>query len=209
MKVKLADSFFESFKAMIDREKWYWKTWDFFRYDLPAGIKNIWRFRKAVWNYRWWSGTYAVLPLMQTALVDMASKIEERGHEIESTSSKKIWAMRRAAELMQHFIDDDFIELAEDELGEIIHHPWEFEPAEKEGYVQLKDQDTPAEKEHNSRVFARAREIEESSWNELWHLIKGQDYSKFENTTDNIEHRKSWENWEKQFDGSGLRGWWD
>ena len=79
----------------------------------------------------------------------MALNIESHGHEVESSSSKKIRAIKRAAELMQHFIDDDFIELAEEELGEIIHHPWEFEPAETEGYVQIKDQDTDEEREHN------------------------------------------------------------
>jgi hypothetical protein len=38
----------------------------------------------------------------------------------------------------------------------------------------------------------------------------GQDYSKFEKDPDgDIEHKAAWDNWQKQFDGSGLRGWWD
>ena len=102
-----------------------------------------------------------------------------------------------------------FIELAEGELGEIIHHPWEFEPAEKEGYVQLVDQNTEEEKEHNSKVFARAREIEEQLWAELWRILEGQDYSKFEKAPDELDNNKSWDHWHNQFDGSGLRGWWD
>jgi hypothetical protein len=209
MEVNFADTFFESFKRMIDREKWYWKTWDFIRYDLPRGLKNFWHFRKAVWNYRWWSGQHAVLPLMQAALKDMALNIESHGHEVESSSSKKIRAIKRAAELMQQFIDDDFIELAEEGLGEIIHHPWEFEPAETEGYVQIKDQDTEEEREHNGKIFARAREIEEQLWDELWHLMKGQDYSKFEETPEDMDHNESYDHWQNQVDGSGLRGWWD
>jgi hypothetical protein len=35
MEVKMADSFFESLERMANRERWYWKTWDFVRYDFP------------------------------------------------------------------------------------------------------------------------------------------------------------------------------
>ena len=209
MEIKFKDTFFDSLKRMIDREKWYWKTWDFFRYDLPRGLKNFWLFRKAVWNYRWWSGHHAVLPLMQKALEDMAVNIERHGHEVESSSSKKVRAMKRAAVIMEYFINDDFIEMAEAELGEIVHHPWEWEPAEDEGYVQLKNNDTPEEKEHNSKVFARAKEIEEQLWAELLRILEGQDYSKFEKAPDELDNNKSWDHWHNQFDGSGLRGWWD
>ena len=46
MKIEASDSFFSSFKRMVNREKWYWKSWDFLRYDMPRFIKNIWLFRK-------------------------------------------------------------------------------------------------------------------------------------------------------------------
>jgi len=54
------------------------------------------------------------------------------------------------------------------------------------------DNDTPAEKKHNSKVFKRARVIEEKEWSELWDILKGKKFT-------NIE----------EFDGSDLRGWWD
>jgi hypothetical protein len=66
---------------------------------------------------------------------------------------------------------------------------------------QLVDKDTPEEKEHNRKIFERSREIGEAEWAELWEILKGQDYEKFEN-----DEEKSWNS---QFDGSGLRGWWD
>jgi hypothetical protein len=200
MEINVAPTFFDSIKRMISREKWYWKTWDFLRRDMPRFFRNLWMFRKDLYNYRWYSGQHAVLPFMKTALMDMAAKVDEYGLEVEHSKSKKIMKMWRAAKLMEHFIEDDFIELAEMELGELIHRKFEFEDVpDKPGFYQLVDNESPEEKEHNSKVFARAREIEKQMWDELWTIIQGQDYTKFDKDID----------WDKQFDGSGLRGWWD
>lgn len=200
MKVEASDSFFDSFQRMINRQSWYWKTWDFLRYNMPRFFRNLWLFRKDLYSYRWYSGDQAVLPFMQTALMNMAANIDKHGHEVDESRSKKVAKMWRAALLMDHFIKDDFVELAEKELGDIIHHDWTFEPSpEHDGAFILVDGDTLEEKEHNRKVFSRAREIEESMWSELWNILEGQDYKKFSDKID----------WNKQFDGSGLRGWWD
>ena len=58
---------------------------------------------------------------------------------------------------------------------------------------------TEQEQEHNSKVFKRSTELEENEWGELFQILKGQDYTKFSKEID----------WYKQFDGTGLRGWWD
>ncbi len=209
MEVKMADSFFESLKTLANRERWYWKTWDFIRYDFPKFCKNIWLFRKALWNYSWWGGQHTVLPFMKTALVDMAITMDDRGNEIRGSREKKIAKMLRAAKLMEHFIEENFIEMAENELGELIHHPWEFEPSETEGFMQIKDQDTKEEKDHNRKVFKRAREIEKEMWDELWYIMKGQDYSKFKKTPKGMNHDESYDYFQSQVDGTGLNTWWD
>ena len=208
MEVKFADSFFDSFERMVNREKWYWKTWDFLRYDMPRFFRNLWMFRKDLYNYRWYSGQHAVLPFMKTALMDMASKIDERGMEVEKSKDKKVAKMYRAAFIMERFIEDDFIEIAEQELGEIVHRKFEFEDVpDKPGFCQLVDNETPEDKEHNSKVFKRAREIESQMWKELWTILEGQNHSHFEVFLDKSKDKKNaWDNW---FDGSGLRGWWD
>lgn len=212
MKVGFADTFLPSLKKMLRRERWHWKVWEFIRHDMPRFFKNIWIFRKALYSFRWYGGQHAVLPFMETAVTEIANKVESRGNEVKSSADKKIAKMRRASEIMKLFIADDFVELAEKELGKIVHHKWEFEPIEgKEGFSRLKDQDTEEEKEHNSKVFARAHEIEENLWKELWETLEGQDYTKFEKPPVEIEsdNDKSYEHWQEQFDGSGLRGWWD
>jgi hypothetical protein len=200
MKVEFVNTLFSSIIRMINGEKWYWKSWYFIRYNSLRFFKNIWLFRKDLYNYQWYSGQHAVLPFMQTAIIDIAVNIDKRGNEIEESKSKKVMKMRRAAKLMQHFIDDDFINLAEYELGNIIHRDWEFENAPNQpGYYYFIDTNTPEENAHNSKVFERAQLIEESMWAELWDILKGQDYTLFNKESE----------WNSQFDGSGLRGWWD
>ena len=49
------------------------------------------------------------------------------------------------------------------------------------------------------KYFVRMTELEESEWKELWDILKGPDYSKFERDKD----------WENLYDGSGLSAWWD
>jgi hypothetical protein len=201
MKVKFADTFFDSVERMINREKWYWKTWDFLRYDMPRFFRNLWLFRKDLYNYRWYGGQHSVLPFMKTALMNMADMIDERGLEVTKSKDKKVAKMYRAAFLMERFIEDDFVDIAEQELGKLVIHGFEFEPVpDKPGYSRLVDKETSEEKEHNNKVFERAREIEEQMWIELWTILQGQSYTHLS------KENQSWDEW---FDGSGLNSWWD
>lgn len=211
MKVQFADTFTDSLKRLIRHESWWYKTYSFFRYDLPRFVKNIWRFRKPLWNHHWWDH-HALLKFMEIGLDEMADKTEKYGIEIDVSRLKKVKAMRRASELMRNYNEDLYIEMAEKELGEIVHHPWEFEEVpDMPGYSRLKDFDTEEEKEHNRKVFERAREIQESEWKELWSIMKGQDHREYQTFSDSLteEERKKEDYYYKWFDGTGLRGWWD
>ena len=199
MDIKLTDSFGDSIKRLIRHSTWSRdKTYELFRYDLPRFFKNVWTFRKALWNHYWFDH-HGTLMFLETGLTHISDTVEKYGIEIDETRLKKVTLMRRAIQLIKNYNEDNYIDMAEKELGELILHDWEFEPAEQEGYFQVVDKDTLEEKEHNKKVFARAREIEEQEWNELFEILKGQDYTKFDKDID----------WNKQFDGSGLRGWWD
>jgi hypothetical protein len=119
--------------------------------------------------------------------------MSEKGIEVTETRDVKVQKMRRALELLKHKLDDDYIQRAELELGEINRSEFDFEPVEgKEGFYRMIDNDTPAEKKHARNVYKRARVIEETEWKELWDIYKG----------------KKFTTWEK-YDGSDLRGWWD
>lgn len=199
METQFADSFGDSLKTMIRHNTWWYKTYELFRYDLPRFFKNIWMFRKPLWNHYWWDH-HGSLTFLEVAFTHMSDNVEEHGNEIDETRLKKVAAMRRVVELIKNYNEDNYIDMAENELGSLILHDWEFEPVpDKPGYSQLVDKDTTEEKEHNRKVFERSREIQEQEWDELFVILKGQDYTKFDKDID----------WNKQFDGSGLRGWWD
>ncbi len=69
-----------------------------------------------------------------------------------------------------------------------------------EKLYQLKDTENPEEKENNSKLLKRAHEIQKQYWEELCGIIKGPDYDAL---------RDSDEDWDKLYDGSDLRAWWD
>jgi len=192
MKVEFKDSFFESVEKLIWYDTNLWKVWSAIRYDIPLFFKNVWRFRKELYNHQWWDYRFT-LEMLYRSLSIMEKGMSEKGIEVTETRDVKVQKMRRALELLKHKLDDDYIQRAEVELGELSHNPIEFEPIEgKDGLYRLVDNDTPAEKKHARNVYKRARVIEEKEWKELWDIFKG----------------KKFTTWEK-YDGSDLRGWWD
>jgi hypothetical protein len=180
-------------------QTWWYKTYELFRYDLPRFFKNVWTFRKALWNHYWFDH-HGTLQFLEIGLTNISDTVEKYGIEVDESRLKKVAAMRRAVELIKNYNQDRYIEMAEKELGEIVLHNWEFEPVEdKPGFSRLVDKDTEEEKIHNRKVYDRANEIAEQEWEELFTILKGQDTSKFNEDKD----------FYKQFDGSGIRGWWD
>ena len=199
MEVTFTDGFSKSLKRLVWHESRLYKTYSLFRYDLPRFFGNIWRFRKGLWNHYWWDH-HGVLKFMEAGLTHMANNLEEKGLEIEEPREKKVKSIRRAVELIRNYDQDLYINMAEKELGELIHHPFEFEDIpDKPGFSRLVDTLTEEQSEHNSKVYTRSRDIQESEWNELWDTLKGQDYKKFDEDKE----------WYDQFNGTGLRGWWD
>jgi hypothetical protein len=199
MEIKFADSFGDSLKTLIRHNTWWYKTYELFRYDLPRFFKNIWTFRKALWNHYWFDH-HGTLKFLEIGLTNISDTVEKYGHEVDESRLKKVAAMRRAIELIKNYNEDNYIDMSEKELGELMIHDWEFEDVpDKPGFSQLVDNDTDEERVHNRKVFDRAREIEKQEWDELFVILKGQDYTKFDKDTD----------WYEQFDGSGIKGWWD
>lgn len=215
MEIKFANTFEKSLKKLIRQNTWWYKTYSLFRYDIPRFFKNTWKFRKALWNHYWFDH-HGTLRFMEIGIRDMAEKIEKYGIEVDKPRLKKVAAMRRAADLIRNYNEDLYLDMAEAELGEINYKKPLFEKDEKNpDYYLMVDNDTPDEKEHKSKVYARTREIEESEWNELWTIIKGQDMEEFRDfykkvksgeANDFEKEQGEWDNW---FDGSGMKGWWD
>lgn len=207
MDIKFADSFSDSIKTLIAHQSWWYKTYETIRYKIPVFFKNIYRFRKVLWNNRWWDYRFT-LEALQTSLEIMEHKMHD-GIEVFESRGKKIAKMQRAIEILKNIGEDNYIEMAEVELGQIIHYDWDFEDVpDKPGFSQLIDNETDEEKEHNHKVYDRTHELEELEWNELWEILKGKNYKEYYDTLSE-EEKKNLNNYNNWFDGSGLRGWWD
>jgi hypothetical protein len=192
MKVEFKDSFFESVEKLVWYDTNLWKVWAAIRYDIPLFFKNVWRFRKELYNHQWWDYRYT-LEMMYRSLSIMVVRLEKDGMEEDVSRGKKVAKIKRALQLLKHKLDDDYVDRAEAELGEIQTGPFEFEKTEEGNYKMIDLViETASIRKHNRKVFKRAGDIEEKEWNELWDIFKGKKFTTFE-----------------KFDGSDLRGWWD
>jgi hypothetical protein len=189
-------------------KKYYWKyeVYNFFRRDLWKFFANIWRFRRELYSHAWWDYHFT-LQMMYRSLSIM-EKGMHNGLEIRETREKKIEKMQRVLELLKNRIDDNYLELAEKDLGiKYIYGEFDFKEVEDlddngQKLYEMVSQLTEIDNETNSKIMKRSREIEESQWIEIWEILKGQDHKEYYDNK--IE--KHWNDW---FDGSGLRGWWD
>ena len=113
--------------------------------------------------------------------------------------------MNRTIYLLDCFIEENFYEVAEKELGLTRVVNFKFEPCvDRPGSSYMVDLCTDEEQVNNNLIREHAKKLEKEYWNELWTLIKGQDSDKFQFNIDNHD-----EEFNKWFDGSGIRGWWD
>lgn len=211
MEVNFSDSFFKSLKRLAWHESKIYKSYSLFRYDLPRFFKNVWRFRKVLWSHEWWDYSFT-LKTLHTSLSIMEEGMSTKGHEIRETRDKKVEKMRRVLLLLQNKIDDNYIDRAESELGPIIYSPWEFEDVEdKPGFSRIVENETESNKEHNRNVYDRAREIEEEEWVEIWTIFKGQNIEEWKKIQSELSEEEKYEfdHYEKWYDGTDLRGWWD
>jgi hypothetical protein len=207
MKVEFKDTFFESVERLVWYDTKLWKVWEFIRRGIPTFFGNIWRFRKELYNHQWWDYRYT-LEMLHRSLTIMVDKLEKDGIEEDSSRGKKVTKIKRAIQLLDNRLNDNYIEQAESILGKLPDNPFEFEPTE-DGNYRLVDNDTKEEKEHSRKVFKLAQSIDDREWRELWNIFKGQsilDYKKHLKTLPKSEQANAWHDW---FNGSDMRGWWD
>ena len=206
MEVKFADTFFKSLERMSNRERWYWKTWDFLRYDLHNGIKNIFFFWKVIWRYRSWDSSFQ-MRILARSLEPLSHTLEKYGNEVEEPRLKKVAKIRRAIEILKRQADDNYIELAEETLKYEVDLTYSIFGDKSE------DLCPDSIKKMNSKIYDLSSELEEKEWQELWTIFKGQEHSHYVMLADKAKSENadlaSEDLWNKWFDGSGMKGWWD
>ena len=198
MEVKFADSFWESLDRMVKRERWYWKTWDFLRYDIPKGVKNIIFFWKVIWNFRPWDHTYN-LRILSKSLEPLRDSII-KGREVDVPRLKKVAKIERAIEILNNITEDKYTDIAEAQLGYEVNSEFLFLPEEPEEI-----------KEANRKIYDLSQEIEDKEWKELWIIFQGQEHSHYVMLLDKMTpgERKEDDVWNNWYDGSGMGRWWN
>ena len=210
MKIQYEDSVFEKIVDKIYYDYKLWKVKDTLIIGIPNFFKNIWRFRRELYQHQWWDYTFT-LQMLHRSLSIMLDKLEKDGIEVDSHRLKKVNAIKRSIQILKSKIDGDYIERAELKYGKLALRPLEFEPIENSTSYRMVDNDTPSEKKHRTKIYAYANKLEEDEWKELWKIFEGQDIKEFSKLlkTKTKEEQRNGDIWGEWFDGSGMRSWWD
>jgi hypothetical protein len=208
MEIKFADSFGKSIKKMIWHQHPVYKFYELFRYKIPMFFKNLWFFRKELFEYRKWDYTFN-LGLLRRSLEGTVDYIDFKGWEIDSSRLKKVAKMRRAIEILNNIESHTYIEMAETKLGKLDSFEIEFERvSETPELYQLIENETESQKKHRRSVYDLSEQLEKDEWNELWTILRGQDRNEYNTFLDSKEVKNGFE-WDEWFDGSGMDNWWD
>jgi hypothetical protein len=207
MKVEFENTFFESVEKLVWYDTKLYKVWEFFRRGIPTFIGNIWKFRRELYSHQWYDYRYT-LEMLHRSLIIMEKNLQAKGIEEPLNRAKKLNKIRRAIKLLNNRLNDNYIDQAEAQLGQLFLKEPEFEPTEN-GLYRLIDNQTKEETAHNVKVFRLASTIDDREWRELWNTFKGQsmiDFKKYMKELPKEEQTKAWEMW---YNGSDMRGWWD
>jgi uncharacterized protein YydD (DUF2326 family) len=162
----------------------------FFLISIPGVIKNIWVFRKVILHWKWWD-YYFLLELIKISVSEMSVNFEKKGTEHHDSKIKKIEKMNRLVELIERIQEGDYLSKAETELN-LKYSYGEFKKSGNEfAYVM---EFTEEQEESNKKISSLATDLDNEDWCEIFEILKGQNLKDIEIG---------------EFDGTGLRTWWD
>jgi hypothetical protein len=171
----------------IENIKSWWK-WNvtYKWYDFRRGVKNLWNYKKVVWNTG--DFDYAYILRMQKFQLERLLKVLENGNEVDEYRLPKVEDIKRCIELINNQLEDNFAERCGYDTS---RHTMGFTPIDEtlDGEKLFKMVNTnpnPQSDKEMTEIFAKARELEKKEWDELWDTIKNGNKSNF-----------------------GLNSWWD
>jgi len=182
-------TFLNELHKLIYRDNKFYKVWRFLTSGMFHFVKNVWYFRKELYEYQKWDWLYQI-SLLRKGLELHSDYLTEHGHDDDKIKFKKINKIDRVVYILKCHENDTFIELAEMELGYEYKHDFCELGNNKLSYL---------EKEQNAAIYKKSLEIEDILWCEFLEIIDGQDLSSVRSELE----------WERKFDGSGIKGWID
>lgn len=151
----------------------YKMFWTDLYYNTKWGFRNLWRYRKVVWNTKDYDYNYSLTMLkfqLELLMVRM-----ENGNEVREDCDLKIEDMKRCVELIDNKQNDDYLTRVGG--ANFMKYPFELVPHELDAngkpltYVQVEKR-SESEMEFDSSQMGKARKLEQDEWNELWDTIK-------------------------------------
>jgi hypothetical protein len=140
--------------------------------------------------------------LFARSLEKTSEVLEKHGNEVDVTRLKKVQKINRVIEIIGNIRENNYLSKAELELGEIIlRNNWMF----------TDEDENPEIIAHNKKIYDRADVLEELEWNELFNILKGQNFDEYKTLMDkkSPEEKNKMNVWNDWYDGSGIRNWWD
>lgn len=165
MKITYTDTFFKSLKKLHRHNMFYYKVYSFFRYDIVRFFKNIYIFRKDLYQFQPWDYMFN-LKIFKTSL-EQLSKSLINGNEVDEYRFPKVKQVNRAIEILNNVIEDNYSEMAEKQLNMKLIFSDLFSDV---------DNRSDEEKANTATIMNLTHKLEEDEWNELWDIIKGYDY---------------------------------
>lgn len=159
--------------------------------DIPDFFKNIWKFRKELWHHVDFDYDSSLRFLRRNIQLIRLSKLND--YEDEEDKREKLKSMDSALFLLDNIIEDDYISIAEKQLGKKISHNTAIRIDDNKWHLSILRQDR--------EIFDTAREIEQQEWEELFEILKGPNGNEeyIESDKDELPKLKN---------GNGLYKWW-
>lgn len=104
MKIIATETFL---KSLDELDSFYNKFISTPWYNFKHGIKNIWNFKKIVWEHRDWDYEY-ILRMQYFQLERLKNLIDKYGNEVDESRIPKVKDMERCIELIKNIIDDEY-----------------------------------------------------------------------------------------------------
>lgn len=143
-------------------------------------IKNIWFFRKELWNHRNFDYIFSLI-ILRRSLQGLKQCIEQNGKNGSFHYNNIIKNINETIAIMESIEEDDYIEKAR--LALKLEFTTSSVFKEENGGYRLVDLSG-----HESKIFDKANELEEKEWRRLFVLLAGE----------KGRHRKTY----------GMRYWW-
>ena len=166
MKLIATDTFFQSFKKMINSTKpWYFGFWKNLYYDFKRYSTNLFKYHKIVKKMYPWDGA-SIYQMVKFQLEILLPNIEN-GMEEEVSRDKKVKDIKRLIELLDNYEKENYA----DRCGYDANWNFYFEE-KKDGLVEMLTDETEEQKEKNQKALLASYELEKQEIAEIGELFK-------------------------------------